>query len=338
MTTISISQDRERAMKRACDVLSAGNLVALPTETVYGLAGDATNGTAVARIFEVKGRPSFNPLICHVSTREMAEAHVVFGPIARRLADAFWPGPLTIVLPVRADSTVHPLALAGLDTLAVRVPTGFANDLIARFGRPLAAPSANSSGSVSPTRAAHVEADLGGRIPLILDGGPAAVGLESTIVKVEDHTITLLRPGGLPLDAIEAVAGVEVRRRGASEPAIEAPGMMRSHYAPKRPLRTDARSVQPGEALITFAGQEPQGKDGASFVLDLSPAGNLREAAANLFDYMKRADASGASAIAVVPIPHTGLGEAINDRLSRASAPRDTDRWHSGSAPDINAS
>jgi L-threonylcarbamoyladenylate synthase len=337
MTTISISDDREKALQYACDVLSSGDVVAVPTETVYGLACDATNGKAVARIFEVKGRPSFNPLICHMSSRDMAEAHAVFNPLARRLADAFWPGPLTIVLPVRKNSAIHPLALAGLDTLAVRVPAGFTNDLIARFGEPLAAPSANSSGTVSPTRAAHVEADLGDRIPLILDGGPATVGLESTIVKIEDGTITLLRPGGLSISEIETWAGKAVRRRNAGQPAIEAPGMMRSHYAPNKPLRTDARSVQPGEALITIDGKEPAGADMASIVLDLSPTGDLREAAANLFDYMKQADASGATAIAVVPIPHTGLGEAINDRLRRASAPRDTGRWQSGSTPDISA-
>ena len=322
MTIQSIAQNEDRAREDACRILSEGGLVALPTETVYGLAADATNGRAVARIFEVKGRPRFNPLICHMSGIAMARRYVAFNAMAERLAQAFWPGPLTLVLPMKPGAAIHALACAGLDTLAVRVPTGFAQSLIARLDRPLAAPSANTSGRVSSTTADHVAADLGDRVPLILDGGPAAIGLESTILKPTGTGIELLRPGGLAAAEIEAVSGVRLTRTQDAAPAIEAPGMLRSHYAPDAPLHINAQTAAAGDAVITFAGKAIPGDGNASVILDLSPSGDLREAAANLFDFMKRADAMAKGAIVVAPIPKGGLGEAINDRLERAAAPR----------------
>ncbi len=322
MNVLIIGDNKILAMDRACAVLSTGQLIALPTETVYGLAADATNGEAVARIFEVKGRPRFNPLICHMSSIEMARRYVHFDEMALRLAEIFWPGPLTLVLPLKPGSPIHPLTSAGLETLAVRVPTGFARELIARYDHPLAAPSANTSGKVSPTTAAHVAADLGEKVQLILDGGPASIGLESTIVKMTDGSLELLRPGGLASEDIEQAMGVTLRRRTGTAPIIEAPGMLRSHYAPSAPLQMNAQFAEPGDAVIRFAGQEVPGDTQAAIILDLSPAGNLREAAANLFDYIKCADAATDRHIRVAPIAPTGLGEAINDRLERAAAPR----------------
>ena len=310
----------DEAMPRAVELLRAGDVVALPTETVYGLAGDATSGGAVARIFEAKGRPRFNPLIVHVASMDMAEAIAVFDPLSRRLAAAFWPGPLTLVLPLRADAAVHPLVTAGLDTVALRMPRGFAAGLIAALGRPLAAPSANSSGRVSATTAEAVVADLGGRIPLVVDGGATPVGLESTIVRVADGRIVLLRPGGVAADEIEAAAGIALER-GAK--GIQAPGMLASHYAPGAAVRIDAASVSDGEALLAFGPRRIAGAERARAVLNLSPSGDLREAAANLFSHLHALDRSGAATIAVEPVPHSGLGEAINDRLARAAAPRD---------------
>ncbi|WP_046118460.1 L-threonylcarbamoyladenylate synthase [Ensifer aridi] len=312
----------DRAIERACAVLSDGEPVAIPTETVYGLAADATNADAISRIYEMKGRPRFNPLICHVSDIAMAEAHVTFDPVSRQLAEAFWPGPLTLILPQRPESTVHALASAGLDTLGIRMPDGFSRRVIARFGRPLAAPSANTSGKISPTSAAHVEADLGSKLKLILDAGASEIGLESTIIKVEDGKLRLLRPGGLDAAAIEALTGLAVERPESAGATIEAPGMLASHYAPGAAVRLDAEDVRKGEALIRFGRKALPGESDAVIVMDLSPGGSLREAAANLFDYMKKADASGAATIAFGPIPNEGLGEAIIDRLQRAAAPR----------------
>jgi L-threonylcarbamoyladenylate synthase len=323
MSILSINNNEEAALEQACSVLAAGGLIALPTETVYGLAADATNGEAVARIFETKGRPHFNPLICHVSSLDMARQYVTFNEMALALARAFWPGPLTLVLPLKTGTAVHPLTSAGLDTLAVRVPGGFARDLIGRYGRPLAAPSANTSGKISATRAEHVEADLGDRVDLTLDGGAAPIGLESTILKPLADRVELLRPGGLAAEDIERVAGCSVTRRQNASTAIEAPGMLRSHYAPETTLQINAETAVKGDAVITFAGRRLPGDENASLVLDLSPKGDLREAAANLFDHMKTADASDAARISVVAIPGNGLGEAINDRLVRAAAPTD---------------
>ncbi len=323
---IDIRQEHARALGEGCRVLAAGGLVAMPTETVYGLAADATEPDAIARIYEAKGRPRFNPLIAHMSDLAMAQRFAAFDPLSRRLAEAFWPGPLTLVLPLAPGSPIHPLCTAGLDTVGIRVPQGFAGALIAAFGRPLAAPSANRSGRISPTSAAHVAADLGDRIDLILDGGPSGVGVESTIVKVEGDAVRLLRPGGLAVAEIEAVAERPVLRDETAGGAIEAPGMLASHYAPEAPVRLDASSVAPGEILINFGNQAIAGAEAAVRVFDLSPSGSLREAAANLFAVMKEADRLSARGIAFAPVPRHDLGEAINDRIARAAAPRPEDQ------------
>jgi len=312
------------AAVRAGEVLRAGGLVAMPTETVYGLAADATSDAAVARIYEAKGRPSFNPLIAHVPDLAAAQRQGVFNADALALARAFWPGPLTLVAPVAQGCAVSLLARAGLDTLALRAPDHPAAQAILRAaGRPVAAPSANRSGRVSPTLAAHVAADLADRIDLIVDAGPCAVGVESTIVACLDGTPRLLRPGGIAREEIERVLG-----RPLAEPAPEsapggplAPGMLASHYAPRARVRLNAASLEAGEAALDFAGALA-GVTAGALRLDLSPAGDLREAAAHMFDYLRRLDQPDVRAIAVAPIPRTGLGEAINDRLARAAAPR----------------
>lgn len=319
---IDIAGEHALALARGCQVLADGGPVAMPTETVYGLAADATNPDAIARIYEVKGRPRFNPLIAHMSGYAMAERHARFDPISRMLAEAFWPGPLTLVLPLAEGSAIHPLCTAGLDTVGVRVPVGFAGELIEAFGRPLAAPSANTSGKVSPTSAEHVQTDLGDRIELILDGGSSGVGVESTIIKVEGERVRLLRPGGLAVEDIEAVVGRPVIRQEAAGATIEAPGMLASHYAPAAAVRLDAREIGAGEVLINFGDQPVTGIEGAVALFDLSRAGSLREAAANLFAIMKMADQLPSQGIAFAPIPRHGLGEAINDRIARAAAPR----------------
>ncbi|WP_292372580.1 L-threonylcarbamoyladenylate synthase [Mesorhizobium sp.] len=308
------------AMERALALLEGGDVVAIPTETVYGLAGDATNGVAVARIFEAKGRPRFNPLIAHVADLAMAGRIADFDPLSAKLAETFWPGPLTLVLPQRAENGIHPLVTAGLDTIALRMPRGFGGELIARLGRPLAAPSANSSGRISATTAQAVAADLGDRIKLVVDGGATPVGLESTIVKIEDGKLWLLRPGGIAAREIEAVAGVKMMRGAAG---IQAPGMLASHYAPGAAMRLNVGKIASGEALLAFGRDRAEGWQDAVAVRNLSEAGDLREAATNLFAYMQALDRSGAATIAVEPIPFDGLGEAINDRLARAAAPRD---------------
>ena len=323
-TTQVMRADRG-AVGAAARRLAAGGLVAFPTETVYGLGADATDGTAVARLYAAKGRPSFNPLIAHVSDLAAARRLAAFDGDAERLAAAFWPGPLTLVLPKAAGCPVSDLATAGLDTIALRVPDHpVARDILAAFGRPVVAPSANRSGHVSPTTAGHVLADLRGRIDLIVDAGPTSVGVESTIVACLDGTPILLRPGGLARAAIEAVLGrplAETARPAAAEAPL-APGMLTSHYAPKARVRLDADAVAPGEALLAFGPILPPGAADAALVLNLSPAGDLVEAAANLFSHLRRLDGAGAPAIAVMPVPHEGLGEAINDRLARAAAPR----------------
>jgi L-threonylcarbamoyladenylate synthase len=320
---IDIHTHPRQAIETACAVLGRGFPIAIPTETVYGLAADATNAAAITRIYETKGRPRFNPLICHMADLEMAERYADFDPVSRRLAEAFWPGPLTIVVPLKPGAGIHSLATAGLDTVGIRVPQGFAGDLIRAFGRPLAAPSANTSGQVSATSAAHVDEDLGEKIQLILDAGASAVGVESTIIKIEDGKLRLLRPGGLPAPEIERVAGLRLQRSAKASATIEAPGMLASHYAPGAAVRLNATEVEPTEVLILFGPAEIEGADRARAVLNLSARGDLAEAAANLFDYMKKADASGAKTIAFSNIPNEGLGEAINDRLSRAAAPRE---------------
>lgn len=314
-----ISTDRALAAAKAH--LAAGETVAIPTETVYGLAADASNGEAVARIFAAKRRPRFNPLICHVSDMAMARRVARFSPLAEKLAAAFWPGPLTLVLPIAAGAPVHPLVASGLDSVGVRMPEGFARTLIAAFGRPLAAPSANSSGRVSATSAAAVAADLGDRVGLIVDGGPSPVGVESTILKVGGDALTLLRPGGLPVAEIERVAGLRVERSSGGR--VLAPGMLASHYAPRARLRLDALTVEEDEALLGFGGMRAANADRAAAFLNLSAGGELSEAARNLFSHLRALDETGAAVIAVEPVPLAGLGEAINDRLARAAAPRD---------------
>ncbi len=322
---IDIIHEPQRAISEATRVLKDGFPVAIPTETVYGLAADATRAEAISRIYETKGRPQFNPLICHVCDIEMAERYAVFDPVSRRLAETFWPGPLTIILPLRQDSTVHPLATAGLETVGLRCPEGYANELIRAFDRPLAAPSANTSGKISPTAARHVMEDLGDKLQLIINGGVSPIGVESTIVRVDPDTgaILLLRPGGLAAMEIADVAGRDLQRRAGPAAIIEAPGMLASHYAPGAAVRLNATLIEPGEALIRFGSVSVTGMEKAAINLDLSPTADLAQAAANLFEYLKRADASGAANIAVTPIPNEGLGEAINDRLARAAAPRD---------------
>lgn len=315
-----------QALARAGELILAGLPVALPTETVYGLAADATSGEAVARIYEAKGRPRFNPLIVHVADRAMADRIGILDPVSQKLADAFWPGPLTLVVPLRDGAGISPLVTAGLRTVGLRMPVGFAARLVAATGRPLAAPSANSSGRISATSAAAVAADLGDRIPLVVDGGPTPVGVESTIVKVENGALRLLRPGGVPASDIEAAAGMPLQR-GPSAPEapgapVEAPGMLASHYAPRAAVRLGAASVGAGEALLAFGPARIAGARDAVATANLSPSGDLREAAANLFSMLAALDAAGAAVIAVEPIPVEGLGEAIADRLARAAAPR----------------
>ena len=305
------------AIAAGARVLAAGGLVAFPTETVYGLGADATNGAAVARLYAAKGRPRFNPLIAHVASANAALALARFSDEAKLLAGVFWPAPLTLVLPKAEGCPVSELATAGLDSIAVRVPDHpIARDLLKAFGKPVVAPSANQSGHISPTLAEHVRHDLDRRIDLIIDGGPASVGVESTIVSFLEQP-TLLRPGGLPRDAIERVLGHSLAEAAPSDDAPLAPGMLASHYAPKSPVRLNAVDVHAGEALLAFGDAIP----GASTVLNLSPSGDLVEAAANLFSHLRALDATGAS-IAVMPVPNEDLGEAINDRLARAAAPR----------------
>lgn len=305
-------------MTRAAYIIRSGGLVAMPTETVYGLAADATDDRAVARIFEAKGRPSFNPLIVHVADAVGAKEYAEFSPLAERLASAFWPGPLTLVLPRRVRAPISLLATAGLDTVALRSPAhAMARALLDAVGRPLAAPSANLSGSASPTTAAHVRDSLGARVDLVLDGGPSSVGVESTIVKVEGDAITLLRPGGIATDDVERIAGAKVRR--AAEGRIEAPGMTASHYAPKAHLRLNIETPRADEAFLAFGPAAPH-----PYTLQLSAARDMREAAANFFAMMHAADALVAenhlAGIAAAPVPMQGIGEAINDRLGRAAA------------------
>jgi L-threonylcarbamoyladenylate synthase len=307
------------SLDRAAERLRAGGLVAVPTETVYGLAADATDSRAVARIYEAKGRPRFNPLIAHVDSLERAESLVHLSASARALAAAFWPGPLTLVAPLRDGAEISELVTAGLTTLAVRWPASPAmTGLIARTGRPLAAPSANPSGSVSPTTAEHVADGLGDRIDLILDGGPCRVGVESTILAVDETGARLLRPGGLTRSEIEAVLGHALDDGDVDTDAPTAPGQLSSHYAPQASIRLEAAAPEPGEAYLAFG---PTSTDWSGPVFNLSPAGDLVEAAANLFSGLRLLDRK-ADRIAVAPIPREGLGEAINDRLKRASAPR----------------
>ena len=305
------------AIAEAGELLREGELVAFPTETVYGLGANALDDFAVSAIYAVKQRPRFNPLIVHVLDREEAGELVIFNRAASRLAEAFWPGGLTLVLPRREPSPLALLVSAGLDTAAVRSPSNtVARALLAAAGMPIAAPSANRSGNVSPTTAEHVREELEGLIPLILDGGPCPAGIESTIIGFDGEHPLLLRAGAVPREAIEALVGPLPQPKGA----VLSPGMLESHYAPKTKLRLNVNFPHAGEAFLAFGPDTPEW-DGPK--RNLSPRGDLKEAAANLFSMLRALDKSGAMAIAVMPIPGQGLGEAINDRLSRASAPRD---------------
>ena len=308
-------------ISRAAAVIKRGGIVGLPTETVYGLAGDATNPRAVARIYAAKGRPAFNPLITHAASVEEALAHGVFPAAAERLARAFWPGPLTLVVPFRPGSPVCDLARAGLDSIALRVPANqLALAVIAAAGVPLAAPSANRSGRISATSAGDIASELGEAVEFVIDGGRSAIGVESTIVSLLGPQPVCLRIGGLPRAAIEAVTGQTLMFDDGG--MLRAPGMLASHYAPAAALRLNAAAVEPGEALLAFGPGLPAGHANAAQVLNLSAKGDTVEAAANLYAMLRKLDGSGPKLIAVAPVPEDGLGEAINDRLRRAAAPR----------------
>jgi L-threonylcarbamoyladenylate synthase len=318
----------DAAVASAAQCLKQGGLVAFPTETVYGLGADATNAGAIARLYEAKGRPLFNPLIATVGDIAAAITIARFDATATMLAETFWPGPLTLVLPKTDDCPVADLATAGLDTIAVRVPAHpVARAILHAFAGPVVAPSANLSGHVSPTTAAHVQSDLSGRIDLIIDGGAVMVGVESTIVGCFG-TPMLLRPGGLPREEIERALGRPLARlpeeAGTETGQPLAPGMLASHYAPRTPVRLNARRIDAGEALLAFGPGTVGGVEAASVVMNLSTRGDLAEAAANLFGYLRALDARGARTIAVMPVPPLGLGEAINDRLRRAAAGRES--------------
>lgn len=315
-TKTEVLSPDDAGISRAVAILRAGGLVAFPTETVYGLGGNARDDRAVARIFAAKGRPRFNPLIVHVADLGMAGRFAHLDERALKLAARFWPGPLTLVLPLRPDAGLSPLVTADLPSVAIRLPAHpVAQALLRAFGGPLAAPSANPSGRVSPTRATHVVEGLSGRIEAVLDGGACAVGVESTILGLEGARATLLRPGGIPAEAVEALTG-PLDRPGPAGARPTAPGQLASHYAPGAALRMEASAPRPGEVMIGFGP--------VAGALNLSPSGDLVEAAANLFHFLREADhlAGAGGRIAVAPVPETGLGRAINDRLRRAAAPR----------------
>jgi L-threonylcarbamoyladenylate synthase len=306
------------AIAQAASFLRSGRLVAFPTETVYGLGADATNARAVAAVYEAKGRPRFNPLIVHVPSMDAVSTLGHLTETGRKLAAAFWPGPLTLVLAKRADCPVADLATAGLDTIAVRIPAHpVGQALLREAGTPIAAPSANRSGHVSPTTAPHVAADLGDRVAMILDGGATPVGLESTVVDVTGDAPVILRLGGVTREDIARVLDCDVRVAGAENVTPSSPGMLARHYAPATKLRLNASDVRHGEALLACGNDVPRH---AGPTINLSPSGDLVEAAANLFAALRTLDAAGATTIAVMPIPAHGLGEAINDRLRRAAA------------------
>ncbi len=313
---MTIVAANDAAIAEAAHLLRAGELVAFPTETVYGLGADATNDRAVARIFAAKNRPDFNPLIVHLANIDEAPAHAAWTEPARRLAEAFWPGALTLVLPRRPGCRLSLLVSAGLDTVALRVPAhDVARRLLRTAGRPIAGPSANPSGRISPTTARHVADGLGGRMAMVLGAGPCPLGLESTVVGFDGDRPLLLRPGGVTAEAIEAVAGPLGSPAPAGRP--DAPGQLASHYAPTAPVRRDARRAEADEVLLGFGPDAP-----AEAAANLSAAGDLAEAAANLFAMLRHLDAGRPAGIAVMPVPETGLGRAINDRLRRAAAPR----------------
>ncbi|HTK79548.1 MAG TPA: L-threonylcarbamoyladenylate synthase [Rhizomicrobium sp.] len=315
----TIAPADNEGIERAARLLLSGGLVAFPTETVYGLGADATNDRAVAAVFAAKERPQFNPLIVHVQDFQSAHWLAEFCPAAIELAQAFWPGPLTLVLPRKRNSGVSLLVSAGLDTMAIRVPASqVARRLLAAASIPIAAPSANRSGHVSPTTAEHVANDFGSGIDLLLDGGRTAVGIESTVIGFENGSAVMLRPGAITREQIERSA---VSLHASTVLRVSSPGQLASHYAPHTPLRLNAREVRDDEVLLAFGGKELPSALG---IRNLSRAGDLKEAAANLFRMLRELDEARAGCIAVMPIPEHGLGEAINDRLRRAAAPRGT--------------
>jgi len=316
MIKIISSHKLNESLGDICDEIYLGNCIGLPTETVYGLAADASNGEAVARIFEMKGRPKFNPLIIHMADLEMAEAYGEFDEVSKKLAEAYWPGPMTLVVPRRENKPLHPLAFAGLDTIAIRCPTGPAHDIISYCGRPLAAPSANKSGKISPTNAHYVANQFEDTDLMIIDNGPCQIGLESTILKVENRKIIILRPGFITSEMIEATT--DIKPELSSSGKIEAPGMLKSHYAPNAHVKLNCETCEANAALLAFGEQKAQN------MFNLSRSEDLREAAANLYLGLKKLDETGVKLICVSPIPNEGLGIAINDRLQRASAPRNT--------------
>ena len=304
------------AIRRAAQALARGEIVAFPTETVYGLAANALDPRAVAKVFTAKERPRFNPLIVHVQGLPEAGEYGLVNEAARKLASAFWPGPLTLVMKRRSTCGIADLVSAGLDTIALRAPAHpVAQALLAKAALPLAGPSANRSGRISPTAAAHVEAELGDRPAMIIDGGPSPLGIESTVVSLVRQEPALLRPGAVPREAIERVLDAPLAAANAAERAAS-PGQLPAHYAPMTPLRLHAVAVRADEALLAFGGDVPAG---ARVTVNLSKSGNLEEAASKLFGALRELDQAGATAIAVMPIPATGLGEAINDRLRRAA-------------------
>ena len=306
----------------ACRILAAGGLVAFPTETVYGLGADATRAEAAARIYAAKGRPSFNPLIAHVADLAAAEREGVFDGAASRLARAFWPGPLTLVVPAQPGGTVSELSRAGLASVGLRIPSHpVAQTLLRAFGRPIAAPSANRSGHVSPTSAEHVLADLDGVIDAIIDAGATPVGIESTIAGCDGSDVYLLRPGSITRAELSAAAGCAVLDTPADDAeAPRAPGRLSAHYAPRTPVRLNAVQLYDGEALLAFGPDLPAHATKACMTINLSETGDMREAASHLYDALRRLDACGATTIAIARIPSEGLGEAIADRISRAAA------------------
>ncbi|RCK44679.1 L-threonylcarbamoyladenylate synthase [Thalassospira profundimaris] len=321
---LTIRPYSEGALSQAAAKLRAGELVAFPTETVYGLGADATNADAVAGIYAAKQRPSFNPLISHFPDRDAAAKHAVFDARADKLAGAFWPGALTLVLPRQKDSNVCELVTAGLPSIAVRVPAHpMARELLRAVGRPIAAPSANRSGRISPTTAGHVAHSLGDAISMILDGGPCGVGLESTVIDLTTDRVVMLRPGGITMEQVAEVLGCEVIMAETDDTAPKSPGMLTSHYAPGLPVRLDAKTADSAkygnEILLAFGDCNTRGFDA---VLWLSRTGDDREAAANLFAKLHEADQKRFDGIAIAPIPDSGLGLAINDRMKRAAAPR----------------
>lgn len=322
MTKIVSVKNKQNAIDQAVKKLIMGNIVAIPTETVYGLAADATNGVAVAKIFQLKNRPNFNPLICHVDGVEMASKFGEINNVAKRLMDAFWPGPLTLVLPLAETRQVHDLVTAGLGSIGLRCPNGISREIITKLGKPLAAPSANRSGRISPTSATHVAGEFGDSNLLIIDAGSCSVGLESTILKIDNQVLTLLRSGRISKQQIEQVSSLPVLLPDENKSIgnkILAPGMMKSHYAPNATVKLNCDACEDGAAWLGFGSQKIEAKHS----LNLSKTSDLVEAGSNLYAYMKVLDKTDCDIICVAPIPMNDLGIAINDRLTRAAAPRD---------------